>query len=101
MSPALVNRFPAYTRVFGGRQGARSIHFLMFVGFIGFIIVHVTLVTLTGFARNMNHIVLGLDDARPAGAALGLIGIAVVVVSWIAAHYISWYFPRALQHAEK
>jgi thiosulfate reductase cytochrome b subunit len=101
MSPALVNRFPAYTRVFGGRQGARSIHSLMFVGFIGFIIVHVTLVALTGFARNMNHIVLGVDDTRPAGAALGLIGIAVVVVSWFAAHYISWYFPRALQHAEK
>jgi len=101
MSPALVNRFPAYTRLFGGRQGARSIHFFMFVGFIGFIIVHVSLVVLTGFARNMNHIVLGTDDTRPAGVVLGFIGIAVVVVAWIAAHYISWYFPRALQHAEK
>jgi hypothetical protein len=101
MSPALVNRFPAYTRVFGGRQGARSIHFMMFAGFIGFIIVHVSLVALTGFARNMNHIVLGVDDTRPAGAALGLIGIAVVVVSWIAAHYMSWYSPRGLQRAEK
>jgi len=49
----------------------------------------------------MNHIVLGVDDTRTACAVLGLIGIAVVVVSWIAAHYMSWYFPRALQHAEK
>jgi methionine sulfoxide reductase catalytic subunit len=39
MSPALVNRFPAYARFFGGRQVARSIHFLMLAGFIGFIIV--------------------------------------------------------------
>jgi methionine sulfoxide reductase catalytic subunit len=28
MSPAVVNRFPWYARIFGGRQAARSIHFL-------------------------------------------------------------------------
>ena len=39
----------------------------MLVGFLGFIVVHVTLVALTGFARNMNHIVLGTDDLRPPG----------------------------------
>jgi thiosulfate reductase cytochrome b subunit len=53
MSPALVNRFPWFPRVFGGRQGARSIHFLMMLCWLSFIIVHVTLVVLTGFARNM------------------------------------------------
>jgi DMSO/TMAO reductase YedYZ molybdopterin-dependent catalytic subunit/thiosulfate reductase cytochrome b subunit len=101
MSPALVNRFPAYARLFGGRQAARSLHFLMLVGFIGFIVVHVALVVLTGFARNMNHIVRGTDDLQPTGIVLGLIGIALVVLSWVAAHYISWYFPRGLQHAQK
>lgn len=49
----------------------------------------------------MNHIVLGTDDLRPAGMILGLIGIGVVVLSWIAAHYISWFFPRGLQHMQK
>ena len=101
MSPALVNRFPKYTRIFGGRQGARSVHFLMLVGFIAFVVVHVTLVVLTGFARNMNHIVLGVDDDRPAGMVLGFIGIGAVLLSWVAAHYISWYLPRGLQHAQK
>jgi methionine sulfoxide reductase catalytic subunit len=101
MSPALVNRFPRYARMFGGRQAARSIHFMMLVGFLAFVIVHVTLVALTGFARNMNHIVLGTDDLRPTGMILGFIGIAVVLLSWVAAHYISWYFPRGLQHAQK
>jgi DMSO/TMAO reductase YedYZ molybdopterin-dependent catalytic subunit/thiosulfate reductase cytochrome b subunit len=101
MSPALVNRFPRYTKIFGGRQGARSIHFLVLVGFLCFIVVHVTLVALTGFRRNMNHIVLGTDDSHPAGMILGFIGIGVVVLSWVAAHYISWSFPRALQHARK
>jgi methionine sulfoxide reductase catalytic subunit len=101
MSPALVNRFPRYTKLFGGRQGARSIHFLVLIGFICFIVIHVTLVALTGFERNMNHIVLGTDDLRPGGMILGFVGIAVVLLSWIVAHYISWLFPRGLQHAQK
>jgi len=101
MSPALVNRFPGYVRIFGGRQAARSIHFLVLVGFIGFVIVHVALVAATGFLRNMNHIVLGTDDQSSAGMVLGFIGIAAVLLSWIVAHYVSWYFPRGLQHAQK
>ncbi len=101
MSPALVNRFPGYVRLFGGRQGARSIHFLNLVGFIAFIVVHVTLVVLTGFARNMNHIVRGIDDTSPAGMVLGGIGLVVVVMTWVAAHYISWHLPRGLQHVQK
>ena len=101
MSPALVNRFPWYAKLFGGRQAARSIHFLDLVGFLAFIVVHVTLVAMTGFERNMNHIVLGTDGSRPGGMILGLIGIALVVLSWVAAHYISWFFPRGLQLAQK
>jgi DMSO/TMAO reductase YedYZ molybdopterin-dependent catalytic subunit len=49
----------------------------------------------------MNHIVLGTDDLRPGGMILGFVGIAVVLLSWIVAHYISWFFPRGLQHAQK
>ena len=101
MSPAAVNRFPWYARLLGGRQSARSIHFLVLVSFIGFIGIHVALVAMTGFARNMNHIVFGTDDQRRLGALLGSASIALVVLSWVAAHYISWRFPRGLQHAEK
>ena len=32
---------------------------------------------------------------------LGFIGIALVLLSWIVAHYISWFFPRGLQHAQR
>jgi len=49
----------------------------------------------------MNHIVMGTDDQNPIGMYLGFVGIAVVIVSWIVAHYISWYHPRGLQHALK
>jgi len=100
MSPALVNRFPWFPRIFGGRQGARSIHFLMMICWLVYLIVHVSLVVLTGFERNMNHIVLGTDDLEPLGMILGLVGLAVVIASWIAAHYVSWKLPRLLQHAQ-
>ena len=101
MSPAMVNRYPWFPRIFGGRQGARSVHFLMMLAWLGFLVVHVALITLTGFGRNMNHIVLGTDDLRPLGAILGFVGLAVVVGTWIAAHYISWKAPRLLQHVQK
>jgi DMSO/TMAO reductase YedYZ molybdopterin-dependent catalytic subunit len=101
MSPALVNRFPAYARFFGGRQAARSLHFLLLVAWILFVASHVFFVAMTGFRRNMNHIVLGTDNDSPMGMTLGFIGIAVVLLTWVAAHYISWYFPRGLQHAQK
>jgi len=101
MSPAVVNRFPWYARLFGGRQSARSIHFLTMLSFLGFFIAHVTLVVMTGFARNMNHIVMGSDDQNYIGMYLGFLGIGVVILSWVVAHYISWHHPRGLQHALK
>jgi len=101
MSPAVVNRFPWYARIFGGRQSARSIHFLNMLGFAGFLVVHVTLVVMTGFARNMNHIVRGTDDLSRSGMFWGFVGIGIVILSWVGAHYLSWRHPRKLQHALK
>jgi DMSO/TMAO reductase YedYZ molybdopterin-dependent catalytic subunit/thiosulfate reductase cytochrome b subunit len=97
MSPALVNHFAR----FGGRQTARSIHFVAMLGYVIFIIVHVTLVVITGFMRNMNHIVIGTDDRTPLGMILGFVGIGVVILCWVVAHYVSWKRPRALQHLQR
>ncbi len=71
------------------------------LGFLGFIVVHVTMVVMTGFARNMNHIVMGTDDLNSSGMYWGFVGIGVVVLSWVVAHYVSWNHPRGLQHALK
>src|ERR1043166_9511620 len=97
MSPALVNHFSR----FGGRQTARSIHFVAMLGYVIFIIVHVTLVALTGFMRNMNHIVIGTDDRTPLGMILGFVGIGIVLLCWVVAHYVSWKRPRSLQHMQR
>ena len=59
MSPAVAARFPKYIKLFHGRQGARSLHFLALCTFIVFFIGHVTIVALHGFRRELAMIVLG------------------------------------------
>ena len=71
------------------------------LSFVGFIIVHVTLVVMTGFARNFNHIVMGTDDQNRLGMIWGSVGIGVVFLSWVVAQYLSWNHRRGLQHALK
>jgi len=101
MSPALTNRFPWYPKLPGNRQIGRSLHFLIMCAFIVFLIGHVTMVALTGLVRNMNHIVLGTDDARPIGLFLGLVAIGVVVALNALANWAAWRYPRAIQHVAR
>jgi sulfoxide reductase catalytic subunit YedY len=101
MSPAVDNRFPFFPKLFGSRQGARSIHFILLIGYLCFLAVHVGLVAVTGFIRNMNHILTGRDDAHLIGMIFGLIAIGLVVLSWALFHFIAWKYPRTMQHVYK
>jgi len=101
MSPALDSRFPWYPKLFGGRQGARSLHFLLLAGYVVFIVIHVGLVFATGHNQNMNHIVLGRDGDDSRGLILGVIGIAAVLAACFAAYWLSWNRPRAVQLAAR
>lgn len=101
MSPAVVNHFPWYPKIFGGRQSARSIHFLTMLSFVVFIGMHVIMVAATGLIRNMNHMVLGTDGLTPVGLDIGIGIIAATIFAWVVAHYLSWHHPRGLQHALK
>ena len=47
------------SKIFRGRQTARSLHFLGLLAFILFIIVHIIMVTVERFPENMGNIVLG------------------------------------------
>jgi methionine sulfoxide reductase catalytic subunit len=97
----LTNRFKGYPKLPGNRQIGRSLHFLVMGAFVIFIIGHVSLVVITGFARNMNHIVLGTDDTRRLGLYLGLLAIGVVFAINALAYWAAWNRPRAVQHAAK
>ena len=59
MSPTIDTAFPWLLTIFGGRQGARTIHFIACFLFVGFIVIHVVQVMLTGFFNNMRAMVTG------------------------------------------
>ncbi len=101
MSPALTNRFKWYPKLPGNRQIGRSLHFLVMCTFVLFLVVHVALVLLTGFAENMNHIVVGTSGSQLGGVWLGLVGIGVVIAVNVVANWLAWRRPRAVQHIAK
>jgi methionine sulfoxide reductase catalytic subunit len=101
MSPALTNRFPWYPHLPGNRQIGRSLHFLVMCAFVIFLVGHVAMVAITGFVRNMNHIVVGSDDTSLTGVYLGLVGLGVIVAVNVLANWSAWRQPRLVQHVAK
>ncbi len=59
MSPAVTAAYPILLNVFGGYQSARTIHFFAFAALVLFLVVHVAMVALTGFRRQMRAMILG------------------------------------------
>lgn len=92
MSPAVLARFPRYGRLFGGKQGARSIHFLGLCAFCAFILVHVFMVVVHGVPGEFGKIFLGSAEAAPVAATVvgSLVLVAVVIV-----HILATVFSRA------
>jgi DMSO/TMAO reductase YedYZ molybdopterin-dependent catalytic subunit/thiosulfate reductase cytochrome b subunit len=81
MSPAVLARFPWYGKLFGGKQGARSLHFLGLCAFAVFVAVHTAMVIIHGVPHEFAAIVLGSYAAsRRLGLAIGLTGIFLIVV---------------------
>lgn len=99
MSPSISGRFPWYIKAFHGRQTARSLHFLCLCAFTAFVIGHVTMVVLHGFSRELALIVLGQtkNPDLPLALALGLLGIAVIVVVHVLGTEYSLHRPRMVQ----
>ena len=59
MSPAMDASCPLLVDLFGGRQSARSIHFLMAWGLVGFLALHLVLVLLSGPVRQVRDMITG------------------------------------------
>lgn len=100
MSPAIEARFPWYIKIFGGRQAARSLHFLSMIAFTIFIIIHTALVLIVHFPDNIRNIVLGNAQGN-LGLAITIAVIALIVVALIYV-WASWQTlrnRRGMQHA--
>jgi len=59
MSPAMNAAWPGLLDVFGGRQTARTVHFLMMMALLGFFAVHMAMILLAGPLNELRSIVTG------------------------------------------
>jgi len=59
MSPAITAAYPFLAGVFGGSQSARTIHFFVFATLVLFVVVHLAMVILSGFKRQMRGMTFG------------------------------------------
>jgi DMSO/TMAO reductase YedYZ molybdopterin-dependent catalytic subunit/thiosulfate reductase cytochrome b subunit len=99
MSPAVAARFPSYIRILGGRQSARSIHFLGLLAICLFTLVHVTLVVIEDFPANMSYIIHGQHAFEALSVAIGIAGLIVVVILHVWATSVSLRHPKFVQRA--
>lgn len=69
MSPGLNAAWPWLLDLFGGRQSARSIHFLCAGGFAAFIVIHLIMVVLAGPINEVRSMITGRyripEEKRP------------------------------------
>jgi DMSO/TMAO reductase YedYZ molybdopterin-dependent catalytic subunit len=101
MSPAVAARFPWYTKIFHGRQGARSLHFLALCAFVLFFAGHVMIVAFHGFRKGLAMIVLGQTRDPQLALALftWLAGLMGVITIHVLVTAYSRRRPRVVQRA--
>lgn len=59
MSPTMDSAFAFLPWIFGGRQSARTIHFLCAFSFVGFFVIHIVMVILSGTWNNLRSMITG------------------------------------------
>ncbi|MFI4976797.1 MAG: cytochrome b/b6 domain-containing protein [Caulobacterales bacterium] len=74
MSPSLDAAFPWLLTLFGGRQSARSIHFIVANLIVLFFLVHIVMVVLSGLWNNIRSMITGryaidVEEAAPVDPA--------------------------------
>ncbi len=99
MSPSVLARFPWYGKIFGGKQGARSLHFLGLCSFAAFIAIHVFMVIVHGLPHEFTNAVLAGHDNETLALWIGLAALLFIVFFNIAVTMFSIRRPRTTQRA--
>jgi thiosulfate reductase cytochrome b subunit len=64
MSPAFVSALPSTVTILGGRQSARTLHFLASLALVAFVVLHVAMVWLGGFVPRVTAMITGHASTR-------------------------------------
>jgi thiosulfate reductase cytochrome b subunit len=59
MSPRIDASYPILLDVFGGRQSARTVHFILAFSLLGFVLVHIVMVLVSGVGNNLRSMITG------------------------------------------
>ena len=59
MSPGMDAGYPFLLEIFGGRQSARTIHFIAASGIVLFVLVHIVMVLISGVWNNLRSMITG------------------------------------------
>ena len=59
MAPAFTSIFPSTVTLLGGRQSARTLHFIVTILLVLFTLAHVTMIILAGFRARMRTMITG------------------------------------------
>jgi len=65
MSPGMDAAFPVLLDMFGGRQSARTIHFIAAGGIVIFVAVHIVMVLISGVWNNLRSMITGRYTIEP------------------------------------
>ena len=65
MSPAVDAAFPVLLDIFGGRQSARTIHFLVATAIVAFVAVHLFEIFLVGAWNEIRSMITGWYEVKP------------------------------------
>jgi thiosulfate reductase cytochrome b subunit len=65
MSPGVDAAFPVLLDFFGGRQSARTIHFLVAMGIVAFVCVHLFEIFLVGALNEIRSMITGWYEVKP------------------------------------
>ena len=66
MSPGMDAAFPLLLEILGGRQTARTIHFIAASGIVLFVVVHLVMVLISGVWNNLRSMITGRYVIEPA-----------------------------------
>jgi thiosulfate reductase cytochrome b subunit len=70
LSPSFNAAFPLGVNLLGGRQSARTLHFLVTWALVLFFVVHVAMIAISGFWNRTRGMITGrAEDAEPRAAA--------------------------------
>ena len=64
MAPGFTAVLPSTVELLGGRQSARTLHFVVTIALVLFTIVHVAMIVLAGFRSRVGAMITGAAEER-------------------------------------